>query len=111
MLRYQIAEVSEVGEGVQSGVVPIAPLEAQGVVADLGQITELRVVPLPKLDRADVALAASAGAVTPQHWGAERLLRAVRPGEFHPAGAYGGFDADEALARFDHGRSIPRELS
>jgi hypothetical protein len=93
-LRIQeVAEGAQVSKRINTGVVAVAPAEAQGVVADLLDVAQVGIAAFLELNDAGMALAAGARTVTAQDFVGQFGAVAVGPADFKVSSPVGGFDA------------------
>src|SRR5262249_5489466 len=88
-----LTERTEVAEGVDAGVVSVAPRELERVVADLLDVADREIAAGHELDRAAVSLAVRAGAVPPEDLVRQDGLVPVGPLDLHYEGAVGRLHA------------------
>lgn len=93
---YQVTEVLEVSERIESTSVTVTPHQTQRVVAHGFDFFELRVAAGLEFDGSTVALAPRARAVTAQETIGNAARRTVRPFYFKPGGSMGSFDSNGA---------------
>src|SRR5690606_24975496 len=92
MQLVELTQLTHVRKRVDPGVVPVPPLETQGVVADLRKLAQVAVMTWGEPNGARVPLAIGARAVAPQDERRDTVVPTVLPGHLHPRLAHRGFD-------------------
>jgi len=91
VLGVELAEPPEIGEGVDTRRVSVAPGQLDGVVADLTELPELRIPGIHESGAGAMPLTARARAISAQDPMGDPVYAPVRPGDLEDAGAVRGF--------------------